>query len=340
MKKILLLLLAVFTFSPTFSVSAFSDAKTPLYIEMAYLIIRPSDEGTVTVMNMVNFKNMQQEPFKGDPKTKSVITVSMPEKATDVVVHDESLGAVITENNFYTTKEIPANQTIVVPYSYNIKKATSEEKLNLTFDYPIQQLQILIPEGQGSAKVDGVEYMDQGMFEFDGQNYQGYGVQNVEPAQPFTIMYFKDKNPEPVAKEQSAEAESGTEDSGTLGNITRSAPDFHNPGHIRMWNQSPVREFNPHILLIVLIVIFIAGISYYTYFLRKEKNEELRKQSDKEERAFQHLMDKRQAILDKVIELEESYNNGELTDSEYKEKSDAYKQHLVKVKMSLQEYID
>ena len=313
---------------------------------MAYLIIRPSDDGTVTVMNMVNFTNMQQEPFKGDSKTKSVISVSIPDKATDIVVHDETLGAVIEESSFYTTKEIPANETIVVPYSYNIKQASSEEKIDLTFDYPIQQLQILIPEAKGSAEVTGVESMDYGMFEFDGQNYQGYGVQNVQPKQAFTVTYFKDRNPEPIDKQEASEdesgtgAESGTEESGALGNITRSAPDFHNPGHIRMWNQSPVREFNPHILMIVLIVILIAGISYYAYFLRKEKMEELKKRSDKEERAFEHLLEKRQAILDKVIELEESYNCGEITEDEYKQKSNAYKQHLVKVKMSLRQYID
>lgn len=48
---------------------------------------------------------------------------------------------------------------------------------------------------------------------------------------------------------------------------------------------------------------------------------------------------KQNAIMEKVIELEDAFEKGQLTEAEYSEKLKAYKHHLVKVKMSLRDYI-
>jgi mannitol-1-phosphate/altronate dehydrogenase len=88
------------------------------------------------------------------------------------------------------------------------------------------------------------------------------------------------------------------------------------------------------------LAIVIAGISYYIYFKRKTNLEEERLGADKEEKAFKLLMTKQKAIMDKIIELEESFGDGKLSEDEYHAKLEAYKQHLVQVKLNLRNFVE
>lgn len=126
----------------------------------------------------------------------------------------------------------------------------------------------------------------------------------------------------------------------TLGDITHNAPEFHDPGHVRMWYQSPLNGFEPHILLGVLVLILVGGLSYYSYFRWKSKLADDKQLADKDEQAFRQLIAKRKAIMDKIVELEEHYSSGQISDSDYQSKLDAYKHHLLQVKVSLQKYAD
>jgi mannitol-1-phosphate/altronate dehydrogenase len=92
--------------------------------------------------------------------------------------------------------------------------------------------------------------------------------------------------------------------------------------------------------MIILLAIVIAGISYYIYFRRKARLEEERLGADKEENAFKLLMTKQKAIMDKIIELEESFGDGKLSEDEYHAKLEAYKQHLVQVKIKLRNFVE
>jgi hypothetical protein len=44
--------------------------------------------------------------------------------------------------------------------------------------------------------------------------------------------------------------------------------------------------------------------------------------------------------MDKIIELEETFGDGKLSETEYQAKLDAYKQHLVQVKLNLRNFVD
>jgi hypothetical protein len=68
--------------------------------------------------------------------------------------------------------------------------------------------------------------------------------------------------------------------------------------------------------------------------------EEARIGADKEEQAFKLLMSKQKAILEKIIELEETYGDGKLSEEDFNKKLAAYKEHLVQVKMSLRQFVE
>ena len=329
-KKITVFFLGLMLLIPFHGLAA-SDSK--ILIDMHYLVISPAEDGSTNMMNMVNYTNKAAEEFKGDGKSEAVLNVTLPEGAEDLNFLDNQIAFKQVDKGFITTTPIPANQTTVLPYSYRMPKG---KEIVLKSDYPVQLMQILVPEGRGSIEVKGAVATSQGSFKFDDQNYFGYSIEGLKTNQAFTLVYNKDVQP-PTSETKKSET---TSDSNSNSNVTHTAPAFHNPGHLRLWAQSPLHRFNPHVFMIILLAIVIAGISYYIYFRRKAKREDERLGADKEEKAFKLLMAKQKAIMDKIIELEESFGDGNLSEDEYHAKLEAYKQHLVQVKLNLRNFIE
>ncbi|MGG3560983.1 hypothetical protein ABES03_05125 [Neobacillus rhizosphaerae] len=329
-KKITVFFLGLMLLIPFHGLAA-TDSK--ISVDMHYIVVSPAEDGSTNMMNMVNYFNKSGEEFKGNGEGEAVLSVAIPKGAKDLNFLDNKIAFKEVDNGFITTTPVPANQTMVLPYSYRMPKG---EEINITLDYPVQTMQILVPEGMGSIEVKGVESTSQGLFPFDDKNYFGYSIEDLKANQTFTLVYNKDVQPPSDSRAKSQNASENANNS----SVTHTAPAFHNPGHLRMWAQSPLHRFNPHVFLIIIGAILIAGISYYAYFRRKARLEEERLGADKEEKAFKQLMAKQKAILDKIIELEETFGDGNLSEEDYHAKLAAYKQHLIQVKLNLRSYVE
>ncbi|MFS1513694.1 hypothetical protein VQL36_14820 [Chengkuizengella sp. SCS-71B] len=127
----------------------------------------------------------------------------------------------------------------------------------------------------------------------------------------------------------------------TESNVTRSSPNFHNEGHIRMWYDSPLREFNPHIVLIVFGSILLAFAGYYIVFkLKKIDGLEHGTSITQNEKQIQDLLQKRSIILDKMIDLEQSHQSRGMDQYEFTKKYEGYKQQLIQVKLKLKKFTE
>jgi len=332
-KKITVFFLGLLLLLPA---ASFAAEKSPISIDLNYLVVSPASDGSTNISAMVDYTNTSTQDYKGDGNGKEVLKVTLPEGAQDLNFLDSKTAYKKTDTGFITTDPIPANQSVGLQYSYRLAKG---KPINIKIDYPVEIMQVLVPEGMGSVEFQGVDASNQGLYNFDNKNYWEYSVEGFQVNKTFTMKYDKDKQP---AQANSTEnnSQSDTETANTDSSVTRTAPAFHNPGHVRMWEESPLHNFNPHIFLIVLIVVIIAGISYYIYFRRKARLEEERLGADKEEKAFKLLMAKQKTIMDKIIELEETFGDGKLSEDEYNKKLAAYKQHLVQVKLNLREFIE
>lgn len=122
--------------------------------------------------------------------------------------------------------------------------------------------------------------------------------------------------------------------------VTRSTPSFHNPGHLRMWYTSPLRSFDPHLVTAILALIVIAGVGWFIYFQMKHRISEEKLEVNPDEKVFQELVVKQKVILNKLLELEEMHKTGTITDEEFEKKASLYREHLVKVKIELQRFMD
>ncbi|GHI01007.1 hypothetical protein [Neobacillus kokaensis] len=329
-KKIAILLLGLLL-STSYKGLAAEDQK--ILIDMHYLVISPAEDGSTNMMNMVNYTNSSKKEYTGDGKGEAVLQVTLPLEAKDLNFLDNKIAFKQVDKGFITTTPIPANQTMVLPYSYRMPK---DKEIRLSVDYPVKTMQILVPEGRGSIEVKGIQSINQGFFKFEDQNYWGYSIEGIKAKQAFTIVYNKNVQPAADSGKQ-LQAENVIEGNNA---VTHTAPAFHNPGHLRMWAQSPLHRFNPHVFLIIIGSVIIAGISYYAYFRRKARLEEEKLGADKEEKTFKLLMTKQKTIMDKIIELEETFGNGKLSEAEYQARLDAYKQHLIQVKLRIRDFID
>lgn len=329
-KKITVFLLGVLLLIP---INGMAAAESAISVDMHYLVVSPAEDGSTNMMNMVNYTNTTAEEFKGDGTGEAVLNVTIPTGAIGFTFLDNKIAQKQVDTGFITTDPIPANQTVVLPYSYRVAK---NKEINLSFDYPVQMMQILVPEGMGSIEFKNVTATNQGLFKMDDQNYQGYSVEGIQAQQSFTMVYDKEKQPSPSETQGSNMQGASASD----GNVTKTAPAFHNPGHLRMWSQSPLRSWDPHVFLIVMGAIIIAAMSYFAYFRMKARAEEKRLGADKEESAFKNLMAKQKAIMDKILELEENFGDGNMSEEDYQAKLAAYKQHLVQVKINLRQFVE
>lgn len=125
-----------------------------------------------------------------------------------------------------------------------------------------------------------------------------------------------------------------------LGSVTRSSTSFHNPGHIRIWYESPLRNFEPHLVTALLFFILVFGVGYFIHIKRKEHLKEEGVMEDVDEKKFQELATKKNILLNKILQVEEDFAAGVITEKEMEEKVEAYKKYLFKVKSDLNKYID
>ncbi len=329
-KRITVFLLALLLL-PTFS--AFASSAS-ISADMEYIVLSPGKDASTLITDMVSFKNLTAEEYKGDGQTEGVLNILFPEGATGFSMMDGKIKYKETDTGFITLDPIPAKGSITLPFSYQLKQG---QDIGIKFSYPVDLYQVLIPEGSGSVDIKDAEFSYQGILDFDNQKYAAYTIQNIKAGQTVTMAYDKDKQP---AGTTATGTDTTSTENKNLGDVTKSAPAFHNPGHLRMWAQSPLHKFNPHILMIVLGAILLAGIGYYSYFKMKNRVKSDANGADKEEQVFKQLMAKQKAILDKIIELEDNLGNGQMTEDEYKTKLEAYKQHLVQVKLSLRQFVE
>lgn len=329
-KKITLILLGLMLLVPLPGLAA-SESK--ISADMQYIVVGSAEDGSTYLNNRGYYVNSGAEEYKGDGQTEAVLSITLPEGAKDLNFLDSKIASKQVDSGFITTTPVKGNERIELAYSYRMDKG---KDINLTINYPTQSLMMLVEEGNGSVEFNGVTSTGPELLNMDGKNFWLYTIEDLKTDQKFTMVYKPDVQPKVDTSKQTQT----TSDNGETSNVTHQAPAFHNPGHLRMWAQSPLHKFDPHIFLIIIGVIVIAGISYYIYFRRKARLEEERLGADKEEKAFKLLMTKQKAIMDKIIELEETFGDGKLSETEYQAKLDAYKQHLVQVKLNLRNFVD
>ncbi|WP_053364065.1 hypothetical protein [Bacillus sp. FJAT-27251] len=332
MKRIAILFLSLM-FIPLIQAEAIAEQ---IRVDMHYLVVDPKEDGNIIVKHMVTYSNIGSEVYNGEG-AEGVLTILLPPGAINLQVQEDAAGVIKRNDSFSTSKPIQPNESQVLSYSYEIPAGVP---VVLQPDYSLEAMQILIGEDIGSLMFADANIGAPQTMQIDGTSYWLYNVANIEAGREIKFSYSKDVQPAAASTEAPQNAQPLKESGQTGSTVTKTSPEFHNPGHIRMWDQSPLKRFNPHILMIVLGVIAIAGIGYYSYFRWKSQLEGKKLGEDHDESEFRQLLARQNAIMDRIAELEERNSHGKIGAGEYQAKLEAYKDHLITVKQNLRQFVE
>lgn len=333
--RMILMLALILTLIVSFGLwnigSAEPSNNHPLVVEMEHMILNINGN-EINVMDIMNVKNAGDTEYKGeasgssDQGQRAVFRENLPAGATNLKVMLDDKSVVKTDTSFYTTQPIPAQQTTTITYSYNLPQQGGHYIVSLKRLYRTESVNVLLAQATARLVVQDREMQDHGLIEIEGKKFHVYSTESLEPGQPLDLIVLSD----PGA------AQNETKQAAT---VTRKPGEFHNPGHIRMWNQSQFRSFNPHVLLGVLAGILLFAIGYFGYRRWKDQRPGDSFFSCDQEALLQQLDLKQAVILKRLVELEEAYENGEMGDEEFQERKKAYRDRLLEVKLKMHEFM-
>jgi uncharacterized membrane protein len=114
---------------------------------------------------------------------------------------------------------------------------------------------------------------------------------------------------------------------------------FHNPGHIRFWENSPLSNFNPHLVTFVFIVLIVFSIVYYFYRWHIDEKKNVQ-QSSQEDDVFIRLYKEESLLKKKLAEIQLALDDGEISEDEFIKRRDIYKKKLINVKLKIKEFTE
>jgi hypothetical protein len=116
---------------------------------------------------------------------------------------------------------------------------------------------------------------------------------------------------------------------------------FHNPSHIRLWNNSPFRRMEPHAFSLAFILIPLSLLALYSRKLWQLKKEEKMQQFlSEDEKIIRNLDTKLQVIEQKLGEYEARHKAGEISESHLRVAKTALEKKKQEVENLLAAYVE
>lgn len=310
------------------------------------LIISPQSKNSIEIVGFYQILNQGTSMFQGN------VELPLPAGYENIDPGIDPTLAQFTNQTFVVPVKVEANSETGVQGRYVCEFSLNNREAVLSYQFPTDISLLLL---QFPVEVQDVTFVGEITIQDAGSenNVHSYVAEKVRAGQTLEIHYqlkenglekFKQIQKEAAAAQNtdgSGTNSDTTENSGSTTNqVTRNSPAFHTAGHIRLWKTSVLGNFDPHIFLILMSVIVVAGISFFGYFTAKRRQEEKKVLENKEEQEFQQLVKRKRAIMEKIVELEEKRESSKVSEEEFVQKNLAYKQLLVQVNQELNKFLD
>lgn len=290
-----------------------------LEVQVNHLNLSLTAEGELHVTEQYLLLNPGEAFFQ-----KDLLSFFLPAEAKDIHFDssvDESQ-IEITEDQVIFQQEIPEGETTL---SYHYLLPPQGDGLDFfwerefSFDTP----SFFVMSGAGELQVASEYLEDQGIVAMGERALHIYGG-SFQQGESLGLKIFPDLNPAPATGP------------GIIDRTT--APKFHHPGHIRLWEQSPFGGIDAHLFIALVIGLPIAGLGVYFWKRRQEKTGT--SLLEQEEEVFQRYLIRERFLLKKLQELEEEKAAGKLDEEDYQTHLDLYKKRLLEVRIKLKDFIE
>lgn len=321
-KKILLLSL----FFIFLSMPAFALANTDgLEIETQNILL-DIDGDSVQVMDMIALRNISGVDILSD-KDNQIIKFNFPVDIEGVELSTQDGAEIDFEligQDLVLYTDLPANRGLDFSIKYHYHYPGDSFNLAYNSYYPIKKLSYYSAVASGIS-ITSQQIIDSGMM-YGNENrpiYNYYGLLPIAANQNINLKLTIN----PVANENTD----------PNNRTTQGYDGFHNPGHIRFWENSPLSKFNPHLMTFVFVVIVIFGIVYYFYRWRIQENN---RQDDSDDDVFLRLYKEENILMKKIAETQVKFNDGEMSEEEYQKRYDVYMKKLVNIKKKIKGFTE
>lgn len=228
----------------------------------------------------------------------------------------------VEEGRLILNQEIPSGEaTFNFHYLIEPMEGAPHFFLEREFFYDTPTFFVMVPAGQ--LMVAGEQLEDQGVADMGETSWSIYaGAFSEGDILSFTVL------PDVMGGERPP------------GTIEReSAPAFHDPGHIRMWEQSPFSGIDAHLFMILVIGVPVGILVWY---LLKRRQEGLQRKTDleREEEVFQRYLVREKFLKEKILELEKKRAEGSIDEEDYAQQMELYKKKLLEVRVKLKQFTE
>ncbi|OEH86101.1 hypothetical protein BHU72_14345 [Desulfuribacillus stibiiarsenatis] len=321
-------IITILTFSLLLLLSSFAMANEQnLSLEVEYIVLDQKGDNIISFMHMVSFKNISSEEIVSTVDNP-VIRFPLPDNAQHVTVEVDTgtINHEVIDNEVVIIHQIPADRSIELVINYFL---SSEQALQYTFErqHPVKMLNVFALATSG-IKVTNERFVDTGTTTVDNQNYNYHVISNIPSNDVITLN---------IEKGQSAVS---LNPQGQGNRLAQGYDGFHNPGHIRFWNNSAFARFDPHLMTGLFIALLVFSIGYYFYrWAREEKMAKERNQSNEDD-VFLRLYKEESVLKKKITELQFKYDSGEMDEADFTKRREVYKKKLVAVKLKIKEFTE
>lgn len=295
MKKLVLVnfvsFLLLFNGLPTY-------ATEGIVVQNQTMVFSPDKTG-VTVQTMFQIINTSSTPQEiAWELPPSIEQLQILAGGQDIIVVDQK--------KLQRTNPLAGGAQETIVYKYRYPFSNQSKSLVLPLSYPVQNLEVLLPEEYQKENLESKVLQNQGPIQFEGKTYLSYvGGSISDPSIEIALQGAS------------------------------TVPFLHSEALIKWWSQSVFRSINPH-LVSAIFVILIGGVGYY--IRRSYQGRKVVNWMDEEEQHFLGLYHKHQLLFTKLEELQNQLESGLVSSEEHAKLKEIYKDNLVVVFMELKKY--
>lgn len=302
-----------------FSASALAAEPVPT-VQLHHFVLDPGPDGSLRVEEKIVLDN------PGAPLPPGSVRFHLAEGAQNVLLPGKEAGELeIRDGEVVVKGTVPAGQTSY-GFEYVLPPGAPHFVLVQKSRYLTRGTYVLVPPSGLEVRGENVE--DRGVVDWGGQNMRVYAAGPVPPGGETLFAVTRGTG-----------TGGGAGKTRARGYLSRNQPvSFHNPGHIRLWYQSPFRGLDAHLFLAIVFGAPLAAAGIH--FARRWKKTAVVPATGQtaDEQLFQRLRIRERILLAKLVELERKHGAERLAEEEYARLREAYRRKLVQVKLQLREF--
>jgi uncharacterized membrane protein len=296
-----------------------------LSVQVENIVLDRQGDNIITVMDMIGLKNVSNDDIISNSSNPE-IKFQVPNNAQQIAVNihgAEEMDFEKIDENVVIYQQLPPERSMEFSISYFLEIDSDNLDISIMREYPVNLFNVYVPVNSGLS-IQSSQLVESGVMNINQRSFNYYSFANLQANDLMEIQIQVNEDKQITTSNN---------------RVNQGYDGFHNPGHIRFWESSPLSNFNPHLVTFVFVVLIVFAIVYYFYRWRIDEQKNA-KQSSQEDDVFIRLYKEESLLKKKLAEIQLALDDGEINEEEYIKRRDIYKKKLINVKLKIKEFTE